>query len=385
MDDKERLERIVGIAKDRFGGIDELTYERWLDVLESRETQFGYDNEGRIKVAFYDAQPYEKSHFLEANVKSGDCSAFTFLRTRLSQETAETSLGFRVVCIFVQDVVNRETVKLMAEHGVQLIALRSTGFNNVDLAACKEYGVDVVRVTAYSAYSVAEYAISLMLSLNRRLHVAAERVERGDFTLKGLVGFDMHGKTVGVVGTGKIGACTANILLGLGCRVLVYDKFINQELSSRQGVAYVELDQLLRESDIITLHVPLLPDTHYLIDTKAISKMKNGVMLINTSRGALIDTRALIAGLKSGKIGAAGLDVYEVEEGVFFEDFSAYDRVMQDDVLARLCTFNNVLVTSHQAFLTKEALTDIATTTVKNIAEFKSGKRGKELTNYIAS
>jgi D-lactate dehydrogenase len=217
--------------------------------------------------------------------------------------------------------------------------------------------------------------------LNRRLHRAYERNRAGAFVLDGLTGFDMRGKTVGVVGTGKIGQCVTDILLGFGCRVLAFDKFLNEELAARDGVQYVELDHLLRDSDIITLHVPLFPETHHLINQAAIENMKDGVMLINTSRGGLVDTKALISGLKSGKIGFAGLDVYEEEAGIFFHDVS--DKVLTDDVLARLLTFNNVVITSHQAFLTEEALSNIADVTLANIMEFEEGRRGAELTNAV--
>lgn len=385
MNDEERLEKILQKARTELGGIDEATYRRWLDVLESRKAEFGYDTEGRLKVAVFDARSYEEDRFREASGKAGDKCAFTFLHTRLNRNTAHACEGYRVVCVFVQDNVDADTIRILAENGVRMIALRCAGFNNVDLPTCKEYGIEVARVPAYSPYAVAEHAVGLMMMLNRKLHMAAERVRNGNFTIEGLVGFDMHGKTVGILGTGKIGRCTIDILLGFGCTVLAYDKFQNEELARREGVTYVEPEELARRSDIISLHLPLLPDTRHIVDAKAIDKMKQGVMLINTSRGALIDTKALVAGLKSGKIGAAGLDVYEEEEGVFFEDFSSYEAVIQDDVLARLCTFNNVIVTSHLAFLTREALTNISDTTVQNILEFEEGKRGKELTNVVSA
>ena len=265
--------------------------------------------------------------------------------------------------------------------GVQLIALRCAGFNNVDLRACQQQQINVVRVPAYSPYAVAEHTVALILMLNRRLHQAYLRNRAGYFVLDGLTGFDMRGKTVGVIGTGQIGRCLVDILLGFGCRVLAFDKFPNAELTDRPNVQYVDLDQALAESDIISLHVPLFPDTHHLVNTDSIAKMKDGVMLINTSRGGLVDTRALIDGLKSGKIGAAGLDVYEEEAGIFFNDLSV--KVLTDDVLARLMTFNNVVVTSHQAFLTHEALANIADTTMMNLEEFAQGKRGAELTNAV--
>ena len=261
------------------------------------------------------------------------------------------------------------------------MALRCAGFNNVDLAACREHGLSVVRVPEYSPYAVAEHTVGLMLMLNRGLHRAYERNRAGYFVLEGLTGFDMRGKTVGVVGTGRIGRCTVDILLGFGCRVLAFDKYPSEELGRREGVEYVDLERVWAESDIISLHVPLFPETHHLVNPSTIAQMKDGVMLINTSRGGLVDTRALIEGLKTGKIGSAGLDVYEEEAGIFFHDMS--DQVLSDDVLARLMTFRNVVVTSHQAFLTHEALGNIADTTLASIAEFENGKRGTDLTHAV--
>jgi D-lactate dehydrogenase len=281
----------------------------------------------------------------------------------------------------VNDTCDATVVESLASLGVQLIALRCAGFNNVDLKACQQHGLSVTRVPAYSPYAVAEHTVALMMMLNRRLHQAYQRNRAGYFVLDGLTGFDMRGKTVGVVGTGKIGQCTIDILLGFGCRVLAFDKFPSDDLAARDNVDYVALDQLFSNSDIITLHIPLFAETHHLIDTSAIQQMKHGVMLINTSRGGLVDTPALIEGLKSRKIGSAGLDVYEEEAGIFFHDIS--DKVLTDDVLARLLTFNNVVVTSHQAYLTHEALASIAETTLANIDEFAQGRRGADLTNAV--
>jgi D-lactate dehydrogenase len=263
-----------------------------------------------------------------------------------------------------------------------MIALRCAGFNNVDLAACERHGLSVTRVPAYSPYAVAEHAVALMMTLNRRLHRANNRVREGNFSLSGLVGFDMHAKTAGVIGTGKIGKCLIHILAGFGCRILAHDMYPDAQLVERSGVRYVPLDELLAESDVISLHAPLTRETRHMIGAEAIAKMKRGVMLINTSRGALIDTPALLEGLKSGQIGNAGLDVYEEESEYFFEDLS--DRVITDDVLARLMTFNNVIVTSHQAFLTQEALNNIADITLENIREYELGKRGSALTNRVS-
>jgi D-lactate dehydrogenase len=258
--------------------------------------------------------------------------------------------------------------------------LRCAGYNNVDLEAAKELGLPIVRVPEYSPYAVAEHALALILALNRKITRAYNRVREGNFSLEGLVGFDLHGKTVGIIGTGKIGGVFARLIHGFGCDILAYDIKQNSELVEQLGVRYVPLAELYQKSDVISLHVPLLPQTRQIINAKAIAQMKDGVFLINTSRGALIDTRALLEGLKSQKIGAAGLDVYEEEEGVFFEDLSG--QILKDDVLARLLTFPNVLITSHQAFLTREALTNIAHTTLESVTAFEAGK---PLKNQIAA
>ncbi len=333
-----------------------------------------------LNVAVFDTKAFTKAAFQTQNA---DGISFTFFEHRLTPDTAVSATGYAVVCCFVNDTVDADVVERLGRMGVGLIAMRCAGYNNVDLEACERHGLGVVRVPAYSPPSVAEHSIALMLALNRHITRAHARVREGNFALDGLVGFEMHGKTAGVVGTGRIGKCAAEILLGFGCRVLAYDPFINEDLAKRAGFAYTDLDTLFRESDIISLYVPLLPDTRYLINDDTIAKMKKGVMLINTSRGALVDTRALIKGLKSGKIASAGLDVYEEETEYFFEDHS--DAVIKDDILARLLTFNNVLITSHQAFLTKEALAAIASTTVRNIQEYAEGKRGKALTNGVCA
>jgi D-lactate dehydrogenase len=306
-----------------------------------------------------------------------------FYDSRLSLDTVPLAAGFHAACVFVNDDLNAAVIEELQAMGVSLIALRCAGYNNVDLAACQKHGVSVVRVPAYSPYAVAEHAVALMLTLNRKIHRANNRVREGNFSLSGLVGFDMHDKTVGVVGVGRIGRCTLNILAGFGCRLLAHSRTPKQDLIDELGVRFVPMDELLSASDVITLHTPLTPQTYHLIDASAIAKMKPGVMLINTGRGALIDTTALLDGLKSGQIGYAGLDVYEEESGYFFEDYS--DRVMTDDVLARLTTFNNVVVTSHQAFLTEDALQNIADTTLGNIHEYEQGKRFGELTHAVSA
>jgi len=333
----------------------------------------------RLKIAFFDSKSYTEKIFREENSRN---YALEFFETRLTRDTVSLAAGFRIICVFVNDILDANVIAELHAMGVEMIAFRCAGFNNIDLEACKKHGLSVARVPAYSPYAVAEHAAALMLALNRKVHRSYNRVRENNFSLHGLVGFDMHGKTAGIIGTGKIGACLASILHGFGCRLLAFDKFPDKSLTERFGLQYVELEELLGASDIISLHAPLTPETHHLINEKTIAKTKPGVMLINTSRGALVDAHALLEGLKNGRIGYAGLDVYEEEGDYFFEDLS--DRVMPDDVLARLTTFNNVIVTGHQAFLTEEALLKIAQTTFTNIRQFESGKRGAELTHCIA-
>jgi D-lactate dehydrogenase len=377
MSDRERLETFLARVRS-LEGLDEERFQRLTAELGRPAGRFGYDDEGRLKVALFDAKSYDIESFEGRNRGR---FALDPIEASLNEATAPAAEGHKVVCIFVNDTCDATVVKALAGLGVELVALRCAGFNNVDLAACREHGLSVVRVPEYSPYAVAEHTVALMLMLNRRLHRAYERNRAGYFVLEGLTGFDMRGKTVGIVGTGKIGRCTVDILLGFGCRVLAFDKYPNEELGKREGVEYVELEEVWAESDIISLHVPLFPETHHLVNPSTIARMKDGVMLINTSRGGLVDTRALIEGLKSGKIGSAGLDVYEEEAGIFFHDMSG--QVLSDDVLARLLTFRNVVVTSHQAFLTHEALGNIADTTLANIAEFENGKRGTDLTHVV--
>ena len=332
------------------------------------------------RIAVFDTKPYTRKAFEHHNARGFHLA---FFEHKLTRDTVISASGYDTVCIFVNDCADREVVQRLSEQGITLIALRCAGYNNVDLEACDRHGIGVVRVPAYSPHSVAEHSMALMLALNRHITRAHARVREGNFSLDGLVGFEMHGKTVGIIGTGRIGKCAAEILIGFGCKVLAYDPYPNETLAQHPSVSYTDLDTLFRESDIVSLYVPLLPATRYLIRDEVIAKMKRGVMLINTSRGALVDTKALIRGLKSGKIGSAGLDVYEEESDYFFEDHS--DGVVADDILARLLTFNNVLVTSHQAFLTKEALDSIAQVTLHNIHEYAEGKRGKELTNGLCA
>lgn len=337
-----------------------------------------HDEDHRLKVAVFDTKPYTKKIFCELN---RDRFALRFFDSRLNVDTVALAKGFKVICAFVNDQIDAGVIEELRKSGVELVAMRCAGYNNVDLKTCEENSISVARVPAYSPYAVAEHAVALMMALNRHIHTAHNRVREGNFALNGLVGFDMHEKTVGVIGTGKIGKCLISILIGFGCRVLTYDKFPDKALEKEPAVQYVELDELLKRSAIISLHAPLTPETHHIINDKSIQKMKPGVMLINTSRGGLVDTHALIGGLLSGQIGSAGLDVYEEESGYFFEDFS--DTVIVDEVLARLTTFNNVMVTSHMAFLTREALSNITETTFTNIEEFQNGKRGGELANAV--
>jgi D-lactate dehydrogenase len=333
---------------------------------------------GGEAVAIFDAKPYDR-RFFDAQV--GDDLSLQYLETRLTPETASLAAGFRVVCAFVNDDLGQATLERLAAGGVELIALRCAGFNNVDLEAAKRHQLTVLRVPGYSPHSVAEHTIALILALNRKTHRAYHRVREGNFSLSGLVGFDLYGRTAGIVGLGKIGRVLAGKLVGLGMHVVGHDPYTNRQWAAESGIKLLELNELLARSDIINLTAPLTPETRHMIDTRAIDQMKQGVMLINTGRGALVDTAALIEGLKSRRIGAAGLDVYEEEGDYFFEDRS--DQVITDDVLARLLTFPNVLITSHQAFLTEDALRDIARTTLGNIRSFLKGRRAEELENVV--
>ena len=322
-----------------------------------------------MKVAVFSTKSYDREFLDAANAKHGH--ELVYFEPHLKEETSLLASGFDAVCAFVNDRIDAPTVDKLADGGVRLIALRSAGFNHVDLAAAKKRDVIVVRVPAYSPYAVAEHTVGLILSLNRKIHRSYNRVREGNFSIEGLLGFDMHGRTVGIVGTGKIGAIVANILNGFGCQLLAYDVFRNPDCEVL-GAKYVSLPELLAASDIITLHCPLMPETHHVINEESLGQMKTGVMLINTSRGALIDTKAAIAALKSGKIGYLGLDVYEQEQDLFFDNLS--EKVIQDDVFERLLTFPNVLITGHQAFFTKNALSSIAETTLANISDFEQGR-----------
>jgi D-lactate dehydrogenase len=321
-----------------------------------------------MRVTVFSTKSYDRLFLDQANAAVADRHQIRYVEARLTDESAALASGSEAVCAFVNDVLDRAVLVGLAAGGTRLLALRSAGFNHVDLAAATELGIAVARVPAYSPDAVAEHTIALILSLNRKIHRAYARVREGNFALEGLLGFDLRGKTAGIIGAGKIGTAVARILKGFGCRVLVYDPAPDPELA-KVVVQVVPLATLLAESDIVTLHCPLTPETHHLIDRDALASMKHGVMLINTGRGALVDAAALIAGLKSGAIGHLGLDVYEEEGDLFFEDLS--DQVLQDDIFARLLTFPNVLITGHQAFFTAEALSEIARTTIENLSSFE--------------
>ena len=319
-----------------------------------------------MKVAVFNTKSYDRD-FLSQN--NGDARhELSFFEVHLNATTALLARDFPAVCVFVNDVLNKSVLEQLARQGTKLIALRCAGFNNVDLESCRKLGITVVRVPAYSPYAVAEHAITLILSLNRRITRSYARVREGNFSLEGLLGFDLHEKTVGVIGTGKIGEIFCKIMRGFGCHVLAYDVVQNAECLKNQ-VQYVGLDQLYKEADIISLHCPLTPETRHIIDEKSLAKMKRGVMLINTGRGALVDTAAVICALKSGAIGFLGIDVYEEESNLFFEDLSG--TIIQDDVFMRLLTFPNVLITGHQGFFTQNALQAIAQMTLNSISEFE--------------
>lgn len=321
-----------------------------------------------MKVAVYDAKQYDSEFLLKAS--GAQEIQWVFHSFPLGIETLETAKGVEAICVFVNDEVDADCMKTLSGYGVKYIALRCSGYNNIDIEAAHHYKIAVTRVPAYSPHAVAEHTVGLLLALNRKIPRAYNRVREMNFSLNGLVGFDLAGKTIGVIGTGRIGKIFAHIMKGFETNVLVYDPKPSFEWAQKEGITYVDpLDVLLAKSDVISLHMPLLPSTLHLIDREAIRKMKHGVLLINASRGKVVDTAALIEGLKTGQIGGVALDTYEEEEGVFFEDLS--DRILMDDELSRLLTFPNVLITAHQAFLTKEALGQIASTTVTNLLNFE--------------
>lgn len=319
----------------------------------------------RIKVAFFDTHSYDKNAFSEMNKWfQFDIEFFDF---KLNEKTAAATKGYDAVCIFVNDVASSLVISILKDNHVKIIALRCAGFNNVDMKACDDSGIKVVRVPSYSPHAIAEHAVAMLLSLTRHLPQAYLRTKTGNFTLDGLVGRDIHGLTAGIIGTGKIGKVLAEILCGFGMKILLYDPYMDKKWADEKNFHYVDLDTLFRNSDVISLHCLLTKETFHIINEKAISLMKKNVVLINTGRGALIDTKALVSALKKEKIGGAALDVYEEEGAYFFNDWSA--QTITDDILARLLTFPNVLITGHQAFLTENALSAIAETTLENIKE----------------
>lgn len=318
-----------------------------------------------MKIALFSSKSYDSEYFSIANQSFG--FEIAYFETRLRSRTAHLAAGMDAVCVFVNDVIDRETIGILKDLGVGVVALRCSGFNNVDVLAAEEAGVTVVRVPAYSPTSVAEHALALILTLNRKTHKAYNRVRDGNFSLERLVGFNVAGKTVGVIGTGKIGTAFLRIMQGMGCRILAYDKFPDEALE-KEGIPYVGLEKLFAGADIVSLHCPLTPETAYLINRQTLSMMKPGAMLINTSRGALINSTDVIAALKKRELGYLGIDVYEQEGDLFFGDHS--EEILQDDDIARLMTFSNVLITAHQAFFTREALEQIARTTLQNLRDF---------------
>ncbi|PTM13945.1 MAG: hydroxyacid dehydrogenase [Bacteroidetes bacterium] len=321
-----------------------------------------------MKIAVFSTKPYDQEYF-ERHNKNADFE-FTYFETTLNSRTANLTAGFDVVCVFVNDQVDEDTIKKMVDHGVRLIALRCAGYNNVDIESAKRNQLKVVRVPAYSPEAVAEHAVALLLTLNRKTHKAYNRVREGNFSLNNLIGFNLHGKTVGVIGTGRIGATFCRIIKGFGCKIIAFDKYPADELI-HLGVVYLPLTEVFQQADILSLHCPLNPDTKHLINAHTLSLMKEGVMIINTSRGALINTADIIEGLAEQKVGYLGIDVYEQEENLFFKDLS--ESIIPDDLIVRLIGFPNVLITSHQAYFTKEAMREITITTLENIEDFGKG------------
>ncbi len=322
-----------------------------------------------MKVAIFSTKPYDQ-RFLEA-ANAHAAHELVFLEDRLNARTATLAGGAEAVCAFVNDDLSAGALRVLADQGIKLIALRCAGFNQVDVKTAEAFGISVRRVPAYSPYAVAEFTIGLMLTLSRKYHRAFNRVREGNFGIDGLLGFDLHGRTVGIVGTGRIGVLTAKPLAAMGCRVLGCDPFHNAEFAENGG-AYVSFEDLLARSDIISLHCPLTPESYHLFNAQTLAKTKTGVMIVNTSRGALIDAVAMVEALKRGQVGFLGIDVYEQEADIFYEDLSG--EILQDDVLQRLLTFPNVLVTSHQAYFTDTALLNIARTTIENLDDFAAGR-----------
>lgn len=321
-----------------------------------------------MKIAFFSTKSYDREFFERFNTAGNH--QLTFFEATLNIDTVNLTAGFGAICVFVNDKIDSAVAEKLASNGVGLIALRCAGFNNIDLAAANEKNIKVLRVPAYSPEAIAEHAAALILTLNRKTHKAYNRIRENNYSLEKLIGFNLAGKTIGVIGTGRTGAAFCKIMLGFGCMVIANDIIESADLK-RIGVVYTPFKELLQVADIISLHCPLTPETKYLVDKNAFSKMKRGVMLINTSRGAVMDTQAAIQALKNGTLGYLGMDVYEQEENLFFKDLS--ESIIQDDVIARLMSFPNVLITAHQGFFTKEAVEEIVTTTLKNITDFENG------------
>ena len=328
-----------------------------------------------MKIAVFSTKSYDQEYFENYSIDSQ--YTFSFFETALNKDTASLTNGFDAVCIFVNDSVDKNTIEILSKNGIRLIALRCAGFNNVDIEAAKSNNIKVVRVPAYSPEAVAEHAVALILTLNRKTHKAYNRVREGNFSLKNLIGFNLYGKTIGVIGTGQIGATFCRIIKGFGCKIIAFDVSKSDELV-QQGVEYLSLDEVFQQCDILSLHCPLNASTKHIVNEKSIALMKDGVMIINTSRGALINTADVITGLTSKKIGYLGIDVYEQEEKLFFEDLS--ESIIEDDLILKLISFPNVLITSHQAYFTKEAMDEITTTTLKNIEAFD---KNLELKNEV--
>lgn len=325
-----------------------------------------------MEITIYSVTPYEKPYLQAAN--TGKLKVH-YRKEHLSRETASLAKGSKAVLIFTNDQASADVLEALKEEGVEYLATRSIGIDHIDTEKAKALGIKVANVPHYSPYSVAEHSIALMLALNRKLVPANRKVREYDFRLNGLVGFDMNGKTVGILGSGEIGSVSAKILHGFGCKILIYDIQENKELIEKYGARFVDLDELCRQSDIITIHAPLTKETHHLINQEKISKMKKGVMIVNVARGAICKTEDLIEGLKTGRIGYLGIDVYEHERGLFFEDHSA--DILEDDLFARLTTFKNVLITGHQAFLTHEALKEDMETSFANLNAWAKGKEAE--------
>jgi len=318
-----------------------------------------------MKIGFFSAKSYDREYFDSANSAYG--YQIDYFETQLNAKTVSLASGYEMIIVFVHDTISTDCIKFLRDKGLKLIALRCSGFNNVDLKSAYENDVKVVRVPSYSPHSIAEHTVAILLTLIRKTHKAYNRVREGDFSIEGLIGFNLNSKTVGLIGTGRIGKITAKIISGFGCKLIAYDPYEDKECK-QYGVIYTDINTLFKESDIISLHCPLNPDTYHLINKKSLKIMKDGVGIINTSRGAVIDAVAIIKALKNEKVGFMGLDVYEEEADLFYEDLS--DKIIRDDTFARLLTFPNVLITSHQAFFTQEAMENISRTTLSNISEF---------------